>query len=144
MKVVSEIANKLALNNVNLIHERIENIFIDIPAICTFKAVGKVHDFLCKINTDQKLQVFFYKGPNFYTLEQEQINLSKKDWKELSLSKLKSILKLFLMSLIENLLNKLLKLWFLLDYANIICNSQRTVHGSRKLLASFLCILMIF
>lgn len=80
VKVVSEIADVLGLQNVNLIHERIENVFIDVPATVSFKAVGKVWDFLNKINTNQKLQVFFYKGPNFYTIEKEQIEAAKKEW----------------------------------------------------------------
>ena len=80
VKVVSEIADVLGLGNVNLIHERIENVFIDVPATVSFKAVGKVADFLNKINTNQKLQVFFYKGPNFYTIEKDQIENAKKNW----------------------------------------------------------------
>lgn len=80
VKVVGEIAKSLGLNNVDLIHERIENLFIDMPAVVTFKAVGKVWDFLNKINTNQKLQVFFYKGPNFYMLEEEQIKKALKEW----------------------------------------------------------------
>lgn len=80
VKVVSEIAEKLGLQNVKLIHARIENVLIDVPSICTLKAVGKVNDFLNKINTNQKLQVYFYKGPNFYSIEENQLKESKKDW----------------------------------------------------------------
>lgn len=79
-RVVNEIAVKLGLKNVQLFHSRIEHLLIDIPATVTFKAVGKVGDFLNKINTNQKLHVYFYKGPNFYTLEKEQIEEIKKDW----------------------------------------------------------------
>lgn len=81
VKVVDEISTKLGLKNTSFVHSRIENLFIDMPAIVSFKAVGKVHDFLSKINTNQKLQVYFYKGPNFYSLEAEQLILAKKDWK---------------------------------------------------------------
>ncbi|MBD66935.1 MAG: hypothetical protein CME62_17160 [Halobacteriovoraceae bacterium] len=80
VKVVSEIAEKLNLNNVKFIHQRIENVLIDLPAVCTLKAVGKVEDFLNKINTNEKLQVYFYKGPNFYTLEKEQLINIRKKW----------------------------------------------------------------
>lgn len=80
VKVVAEIAEVLGLKNVSLFHERIENVFIDVPAVVSFKAVGKVWDFLNKINTNQKLQVFFYKGPNFYTLEADQIKKAKEEW----------------------------------------------------------------
>ena len=79
--VVSEIADKLGLKNVKLIHSRIEHVVVDFNAICTLKAVGKVYDFLNKFNTNKNLQVYFYKGPNFYSMEQDQINDAKKDWK---------------------------------------------------------------
>lgn len=80
VKVVGEIANKLNLENVKLYHSRIENIFFDFDCTVTFKAVGKVYDFLSKLKTNSKLTVFFYKGPGFYELEKDQIDLSQKDW----------------------------------------------------------------
>lgn len=81
VKVVMEMAEKLNLSNVNLFHNRIENVLIDVPVVITFKAVGKVGDFLNKINTNQILHIYFYKGPNFYTLESEQLDQVKKNWK---------------------------------------------------------------
>lgn len=81
VKVVSEISQKLGQKNVELFHSRIENVLIDIPCVCTFKAVGKVNDFLSKINSNELIQVFFYKGPNYYEFEKEQIELAKKNWK---------------------------------------------------------------
>jgi 16S rRNA (guanine527-N7)-methyltransferase len=81
VKVVEIIANKLELRNVKLIHNRIENVLIDKEVVCTFKAVGKVFDFLNRINTNKRIQVFFYKGPGFYELEADQIELCKKNWK---------------------------------------------------------------
>jgi 16S rRNA (guanine527-N7)-methyltransferase len=80
VKVVGEISNKLGIKNVNLVHTRIENILIDLPCTITLKAVGKVADFLSKINANQQVQVFFYKGPNFYSLEKEQIDLALEGW----------------------------------------------------------------
>ena len=81
VKVVGEIAAKLSLKNVKLYHSRIENILIDKECICTFKAVGKVNDFLSKINTIKTIQVYFYKGPGFYELEKEQFEKAKESWK---------------------------------------------------------------
>ncbi len=78
--VVGEIATRLGLENVKLHHNRIENILIDIDATVTFKAVGKVYDFLSKINTTRNIQVFFYKGPNFYELEADQLKKASKEW----------------------------------------------------------------
>ena len=79
-RVVGEIAEKLGLSNVRLEHLRIENLLIDSNASVSFKAVGKVYDFLEKIKTTERITVFFYKGPGFYELEKEQIEKSKKDW----------------------------------------------------------------
>jgi 16S rRNA (guanine527-N7)-methyltransferase len=80
VNVVSEIASKLGLKNVYLHHSRIENVLIDKKVTITFKAVGKVNDFLSKLNCTQKCQVYFYKGPNFYELEKEQIVEAQKNW----------------------------------------------------------------
>lgn len=81
VKVVGEIAQNLGLKNVSLVHSRVEHVLIDFPATVSFKAVGKVNDFLSKINTTSRVQVFFYKGPNFYNIEKEQIELAKNNWR---------------------------------------------------------------
>lgn len=78
--VVGEMAELLGLNNTKFVHSRLENFFFDKECIVTLKAVGKVHDFLSKISTDKTITVFFYKGPNFYELESDQIKKAKKDW----------------------------------------------------------------
>jgi 16S rRNA (guanine527-N7)-methyltransferase len=80
-KVVGEMAEKLGLKNTKFVHSRLENFFIDKECVCTLKAVGKVYDFLSKISTDKIITVFFYKGPNFYELEKDQLEKVKKDWK---------------------------------------------------------------
>jgi 16S rRNA (guanine527-N7)-methyltransferase len=80
-KVVNEIALKLGLENTSFLHSRIENVFIDTDAVITFKAVGKVYDFLSKINTNADISVFFYKGPGFYDLEDMQLKKALNDWK---------------------------------------------------------------
>ena len=79
-KVVGEIAGRLGIMNVGFIHSRIEDVLIDRKCVCTFKAVGKVNDFLSKINTTEDIVVFFYKGPGFYEQESEQLELAKKNW----------------------------------------------------------------
>lgn len=80
VRVVSEIAEKLGLKNVVLHHERIENVFIDVDAVCSLKAVGKVDDFLFRINCPHRTTVFFYKGPNYYELEKDSIIKAKQQW----------------------------------------------------------------
>ena len=80
VKVVSEIYEKLELSNTKFLHSRIENVLIDIPVVCTLKAVGKVNDFLSKINTTESITVFFYKGPSFIEQEAEQLIEAKKKW----------------------------------------------------------------
>lgn len=78
--VVGEMANKLNLENVNFLHSRIENVLIDVDCICTLKAVGKVGDFLNRINTSKKIKVFFYKGPGFYELEKDSLKDALRNW----------------------------------------------------------------
>ena len=89
VKVVSEIAQKLGITNVVLVHERVENLQIDMAATISFKAVGKVYDFLSKLNLLQKNQIFFYKGPNFYQIESEQIKMTQTDWDLIEESEIK-------------------------------------------------------
>jgi 16S rRNA (guanine527-N7)-methyltransferase len=68
-KVVQEIAEKLGLKNVKCYHHRIETVVIDRPAVVTFKAVGTLEDFVPKLKYKNDINVFFYKGPSFYELE---------------------------------------------------------------------------
>lgn len=68
-QVVSQIADRLAIKNVKLLHQRFEEVIFDRDAVVTFKAVGKVSDLLPLFKTNNTLYVFFYKGPNFYELE---------------------------------------------------------------------------
>lgn len=69
VQIVSKIATSLNLKNVKLLHQRFEEIIFDKDAVITFKAVGKVSDLLPLLKTNKTLYVFFYKGPNFYELE---------------------------------------------------------------------------
>lgn len=81
VKVVTEIGRKLGLNNIKLLHSRIENILVPNKSVITFKAVGKVYDFLEKINpSGSETYVFFYKGPGFYDLEKDQISKAEEKW----------------------------------------------------------------
>lgn len=68
-KAVSQIAELLGLDNVTLMHKRVEEVYFDLPVVITFKAVGKVADFLPLINSEEEQYVFFYKGPNYQELE---------------------------------------------------------------------------
>ena len=68
-QVVQQIANRLNLKNATLRHQRFEHILFDRDVVITFKAVGKVSDLLPMFKTNNNLYVFFYKGPNFYELE---------------------------------------------------------------------------
>lgn len=78
--VVGEISSKLGLTNTKFHHNRIENVLIDIPCVCTLKAVGKVDQFLEKINSTKDIVVFFYKARNFYEIEKEALKKVSKDW----------------------------------------------------------------
>ena len=77
-EVVTLIAKKLKITNVKLYHLRFEEVIFDIPVIITLKAVGKIADILPSLKTTTNIFVFFYKGPNFYELE--EIKSIEKDW----------------------------------------------------------------
>jgi len=66
---VQKIANSLGLTNATLKHQRVQTVDFDMDAVITFKAVGKVSEYLPLLRTNKTLYVFFYKGPNFYELE---------------------------------------------------------------------------
>lgn len=89
VNVVTEIASKLGLENVKLHHERIENVLIDRPAVCGLKAVGKVDDFLGRINCPYRTRVYFFKGPNFYELEKQSLNRAFENWDVVEESEIK-------------------------------------------------------
>ncbi len=67
---VNEIAQKLGLKNVKTFHYRIETVRIDRPCSISFKAVGKIKEFLKKINLAEPATVYFYKGPSVHELEE--------------------------------------------------------------------------
>lgn len=78
-QVVQSIAKTLGLTNATLKHQRLDFVDFDVDTVITFKAVGKVQDFLPMIRTEKTVYVFFYKGPNFYELEDIE-ELLEKDW----------------------------------------------------------------
>lgn len=79
---VKLIAEKLGLENVKLVHSRLEDFQFDRPATITFKAVGTAIDYLPAINrTTSDLSVFLYKGPNFMELEAKDLPRLEKEWK---------------------------------------------------------------
>lgn len=71
---VNEIAKRLNLFNVETIHCRLENFFLDRPAVITFKAVGKIEEYLKLIQTDKILDIFFFKGPSVYHEENLEVS----------------------------------------------------------------------
>jgi 16S rRNA (guanine527-N7)-methyltransferase len=77
-EVVGKIAEKLSVQNVKLFHHRFEDVEFDKSIVVTFKAVGKVSDLLPLFCTKEELNVYFYKGPNFYELE--NLKTIEKDW----------------------------------------------------------------
>lgn len=67
---VNQISTSLNLYNFKGYHQRVEQVFFDLPCVITLKAVGKVADFLGKIKTSSvDTKVLFYKGPSFRDLE---------------------------------------------------------------------------
>ncbi len=68
-KVVSQIAQNIGLKNVSTYHQRFENVYIDKDCVITFKAVSTIKNLLPQIISDKTVYAVFYKGPNFYELE---------------------------------------------------------------------------
>ena len=66
---VNLIAEKLGLSNAKFFHQRLEKLLIDSSTLITFKAVGKVNQFLEMINFNKGCYVLFYKGKNLSELE---------------------------------------------------------------------------
>ncbi|OFZ23440.1 MAG: hypothetical protein A2202_06005 [Bdellovibrionales bacterium RIFOXYA1_FULL_36_14] len=75
VQAVDVIKNKLNLCNVQLIHQRLENIVIDREVVVVIKAVSDINDLLSKIVTTKKIKIFFYKGPNVEEKENYQNQL---------------------------------------------------------------------
>jgi len=69
VKAVNDIAQRLNLKNVRCFHQRVEEIEFDRPTVLTFKAVGKIKDYLKLIHATAPVKVFFYKGANVYQEE---------------------------------------------------------------------------
>lgn len=88
-EAVTIIAKELGLDNVKLVHSRLEDFLIDRPATITFKAVGTIGDFLPIISSKFIVKTFFYKGPSFLELEGEQIKEMKKTWRLLENQEIK-------------------------------------------------------
>jgi 16S rRNA (guanine527-N7)-methyltransferase len=85
VEAVGSIAEELGLNNVRLVHSRLEDFLFDCPATITFKAVGTIQDYLPIINrTTNDLSVFLYKGPSFEQLEGAMIKKLENSWKYLA------------------------------------------------------------
>jgi 16S rRNA (guanine527-N7)-methyltransferase len=81
VKAVNEIALKMNIPNVRCYHQRLEGVLFDRDACVTFKAVGKIPEFLKMFHVEQstKIDVFFFKGPGVE--EQEKLHeIDTKVW----------------------------------------------------------------
>lgn len=75
---VTKIKDHFELSNVNLIHQRFEEVYFDSDVVVTFKAVGRIEDLLPMISCSGNSYVFFYKGPNVYELE--DLSVVENEW----------------------------------------------------------------
>ncbi len=69
VEAVRLLANRLGINNVEVKHERVENIYFKRPVVITFKAVGRIDKFLPLISSVAGSFVFFYKAKNLFESE---------------------------------------------------------------------------
>lgn len=74
VEAVRFISEKLDLKNVKVFHHRVEEILFNKNVTLTFKAVGRIKDMLELINSTCEIEVFFYKGPNVFDLEGDDLN----------------------------------------------------------------------
>jgi 16S rRNA (guanine527-N7)-methyltransferase len=81
------IAQELGLKNVRLVHSRLEDVSINLPAVITFKAVGTVGNYLPLINSPSSVVVFFYKGPGYQEVEMEAAQ-QLPGWKQIALEEI--------------------------------------------------------
>jgi len=76
VKAVSFIAKEMNLVNVEVYHERMENIEIDVNALVTFKAVTTIKNCLSMIKASQNVWALFYKGPSLKESEIGYIDIA--------------------------------------------------------------------
>ncbi len=79
---VEKLANYLALKNVKVFHQRIENIDLDLDCVVTFKAVSTVEECLRWLSPKSAVSCFLYKGPEL--LEKENLSEVPKNWKKIA------------------------------------------------------------
>lgn len=80
-KAVMLIAERLSIKNVQTMHKRVEDFIIDYPSVITFKAVSNIFNCLNRLKHTKELDVFFYKGPNVHSLENEDMKIALDHWK---------------------------------------------------------------
>ncbi len=83
VEAVKLIASKVGLTNVRPYHARIEDVLIDRPATLTFKAVGRIYEMLNLLNYSVPVEVYFYKGPNVYELEEMDFAKIENKWERI-------------------------------------------------------------
>lgn len=78
-KAVNDIAQRMGLDYVRTHHYRVEEILFDQKCLITFKAVGRIGDFLSRIHTTEAAEVVvvFYKGPEILS---DELKDFPKDW----------------------------------------------------------------
>jgi 16S rRNA (guanine527-N7)-methyltransferase len=73
---VQSIANFMELKNVKAMHQRFENVNLDLDCLISFKAVGQIKDILSNLKGTGDLTCIFYKGPNVFDKEHVPKNCS--------------------------------------------------------------------
>jgi len=84
VEAVAHIAKKLKLNNVQVVHARVEDLIIDFSTLITFKAVGQIDSCLSSLNLlNLQSYIYFYKGPLFFEKEALALKKVKKNWEQI-------------------------------------------------------------
>ncbi len=69
VQAVKLICQKMNISNVKVAHLRLEELSFNRDCLVTFKAVGKIFDYLKIINSEKNIAVVFFKGRNLRELE---------------------------------------------------------------------------
>ncbi len=87
VNVVTEISENLGLKNVDLIHCRYQDFEFKEGDLIVSKAMDKSFNVLNQLPLDKPISVVFYKGPKFFTEEENKLKTISSSWEKILLEK---------------------------------------------------------
>ena len=84
VKVLNELAEKLGIKNVKVVKSSLGKVLFDRDCLLTIRAVGQIGNLLRDFHVDKKIKInprlFFYKGPQFFKIEENDLMEATKAW----------------------------------------------------------------